>query len=245
MAMPATRLVAVMLALCGIAAAGEQALETSMTILAFDRSGKPAAGAEADVRFSVLPPGAKLPTVKKVTIRADGSAHIGGLTPGDTGLEFRWRGLFDVAENRPVGLFHLEPGANAVFCRLTRPGTAVLRVQDADGAPAKGARVYAFPLFTDLNPELLDLQLAAAQQSAAGRVTADTGADGVAQLDLVEAPYRWAVLCDGYRPCLAGAFRVHEGETVQPPPAVLASTPKQGHTITCCHFPRWWLGWSP
>jgi protocatechuate 3,4-dioxygenase beta subunit len=200
----------------------------SITILAFDRDGKPASGAQAGASFFLLPPGAPIPKQgQTVTIGNDGAASIGALTPGDTTLELRWQRWSVVPEGKPYGPQHVQRGANPEFVRLADGGTLTFRVKDTEGRAVKGAQVYSLPSQLALSPELLDVQVAWLRSRVLASIqAAESDIDGVVKAGVPQGLYQCLVVHDDDDPCLAGSFRMDEGATVELATVVLTKAGK-------------------
>ena len=194
-------------------------LETAtVTLLAFDRDGRPAAGAEAEVRPQLQRPGGagNEQNLQNITVGADGTARLASLAPQYANFNFAWKKWTPTRDGSPWWSVNLERGSNPLFVTLARDGAVEVSVQDAQGAPLKDGRAQLFNNMV-FNRELLDLQLAGLESwGARNTPTGACDAKGVAKVDAGEGLYQCVVLADGYLPALAGAgVRVREGETTR------------------------------
>jgi len=190
----------------------------SVSLFVFDREGRPAAGAEAEVRAYAQRGNSEWNerAAKSITVSAAGAACLAGLLPGEGGLSFNWQHRYTTQECTPCWSLHFHRGDNPIFVTLAGGGSVEIRVQDSDGAPLKDARaqLYQGARFT---PELLDLQLALYEQWPQNTLAGLTGVDGAAKVEGAEGSYQCVVQAYGYLPCLAGTARLAEGQTVKLP----------------------------
>lgn len=207
-------------------------LETaSITVLAFDRDGRPAAGAEAEVRVTAPRPGPGWNEQggRSITVAADGTAGLSGLAPKETSLSLNWRKWSPFREgsaflaasagswspaSRPL---YLQRGSSPLFVTLARHGAVEVRAQDAEGRPLKDVRAQLCPCTMQLKGALLDMQLALADYWGRNAPAGASEADGCVRLDVAEGVYQCVVQASECLPALAGTVRVREGETVRVP----------------------------
>ncbi|HEY3322893.1 MAG TPA: hypothetical protein VGP72_20735 [Planctomycetota bacterium] len=192
----------------------------SLTLLAFDRDGKPASGAEAEIR---LYPQQQFgvnwnePVNSTLTIAPDGTARVAERQSGQIGLNViwkKWSSAFDPSDSPHYSTVRLRPGGSALIHTLTRGGTASLKCIDSAGKPLKDAQVLCYQQRFD--PELFDMQLAVSDNTERSAPSALTDAAGVAKFEnLADGCYQVVVRHSDFRVALGPVFRIHEDETLQ------------------------------
>ncbi|MCY3023641.1 MAG: hypothetical protein NTW87_32070, partial [Planctomycetota bacterium] len=216
----------------------------SIRLMAFDRDGKPAVGAEADVRVYVMSSGfiasgANEPRTESISVQADGTGRLAGLTPKRLNLQFTWKKWTSVRDASslawpwgaqqfgPAGYsspslgVQLERGENPMLVALARNGTVVVRVRDTAGKPLKDARAQLYA-GRNFQQDLLDLQLACAESWGRGAAQAvATDESGEAKVEAAEGVHQCVIRMDGYVPAVTSPLRVHEGESLELPAIAL------------------------
>lgn len=206
--------------------------KATVTVLAFDRDGKPAAGAEAEVKmYTATSSGINWnePRSENVTLKPDGSARLPEQAPGMSGLQFSWKKWSTAREQVAYWNIQLERGNTPFMMTLTRGGTIHFSVEDAAGKPLKDASIH-FYSNRKFEPELLDLQLAASENWDRNTLSASTDAAGKGKYEgLADGSYQCVVKAGDFHSAVGPAFRVHEGETVELPPVKL--TPRNNGKV--------------
>ena len=201
--------------------------KASVTVLAFDRDGKPAAGAEADVKLYPASTGGvnwNEQRSESVTLKSDGTARLPEQVPGMIGLQFTWKKWSTVRDQAYYWNIQLERGNTPFMMTLTRGGTVNFTVEDAEGKPLKDATVV-FYSNRKFEPELLDMQLTASENWDRNTLTATTDATGKGKYEgLADGSYQCVVKCADFRSSVGPSFRIHEGESIDVPSVKL--TPK-------------------
>gem|GEM_PF-5834892 len=206
--------------------------KAGIVILAFDRDGKPAVGAEGDLRIYNQQRGGnwnEQPS-EQLTIKADGRAVLSDKVPGLSSLQFNWRKWAPARElnsNQPAGFFYqsafLERGAFPMLVTLSKGGTIKGLIRDAAGNPVKDAQmlIYANRTFDD---QLLDIQLTCLEVwgawgwGNAQSVSGSTDAKGVVTFESIpDGLYQGIVKHESHFPALTAQVRVREGQIVDFP----------------------------
>lgn len=184
--------------------------KATIRICAFDRDGKPAAGAEADVRHGDMQQiNSGVDSNTAITLNAGGGAEVVLQPSNPVSLYVTWKNWFNAGTLPSTWPIFLSSGVNPLVYTLSRPGSVRVRVNDDAGKPLKDARVSLYT-GTRLEPELIDLQLQRwGQQNIP--LTANTADTGVATVENVpEGVYQIIVRAEGYGTRLLPLTRVRE-----------------------------------
>ncbi|HYG75064.1 MAG TPA: carboxypeptidase-like regulatory domain-containing protein, partial [Planctomycetota bacterium] len=198
--------------------------KSTITLLAFDRDGKPAEGAEAEAKIysqSVFGVNWNEGRGENVTIKATGEARLPEQAPGQIGMQFTWKKWSPTREGFAYWGIELERGNNPFLFTLTRGGTVKTVIQDQDGKPVKDATVY-FYVNRKFDPELLDMQLICSENWDRNVLSASADAKGeVKHENLADGAYRIVVKASDFYTALGPSFRIHERETLEVLPITL------------------------
>jgi hypothetical protein len=206
--------------------------KSTVTVMAFDRDGKPASGAEAEVKiFPANPNGVNWNEQKSenVTLKTDGSARLPDQPPGMIGLQFTWKKWAPARDQTYYWNLQLERGNTPFLMTLTHGGTVNFAVEDAEGKPLKDATVV-FYSNRKFEPELLDMQLTASENWDRNSLSASTDATGKGKYEgLADGSYQCVIKASDFRSAVGPSFRIHEGEVVDLPSVKL--TPRNAGKI--------------
>ena len=202
-----------------------------LRVMAFDRDGKPAAGAEADlqinenmqakggVRFQmgIGAQGGEAP--RTLTLNDSGSAETTLAPSGGVNLNTSWK-TWSVIDSQPMTwAMTLGDGLNPLVYTLSHSGSATIQVNDADGKPLKNATVALFAGIR-YDADLLEEQLQ--RWGAVSLFNGATDEKGAATIENITAGvYQVVVRAEGYRSVVLPAQRIHQGRTTQFPAAAL------------------------
>jgi protocatechuate 3,4-dioxygenase beta subunit len=219
----------------------------TLLVRAFDRRGKPAAEAEADVRIRTVQRGfggymdyGDEGRTERLAIAADGTAALPGALPRQVLLDATWKkwtcslgGIQSAPDGRMHAALQLNRGPNTLLVTVIRHGTISLRALDAQGNPLKDA-IVRLSTQRGFDPDLLEAQLANLESWSWDRnlPAATTDATGAATVECAEGVFTVIVRADGCLPAVAGVARVREGQTATLPPVRLARREKGQLTIT-------------
>lgn len=182
-------------------------------MLAFDRDGKPAAGAEGELAF--WNPGAEQQR-HKFTIPADGIWHFPGSVPPRGLVSVRWEEKWTPVCSRSSLDLHYTLRKNATVTCLV--------VRDEQGQPVKDASVGVDPWNCD--EEFVGEVYGPLNHWHSGRFCLSmTDDQGKATVTPGEGVHTFVVTAAGYRPALAGPVRTREGEAVAMPAITLRKQP--------------------
>ena len=196
--------------------------KSTVRIMGFDRDGKPAVGAEADVRFGKMPQGnGGDETSKNITLKADASSEFDVQPTIPLNFGVAWKS-WNVSGVQPLTWsLALGSGTNPLLYTLAKPGSVTVHVNDADGKPLKDARV-SLNAGMRLDQDLLEMQLVRFGQTL--QYTANADAKGVATLENVpEGVYQVVVRADNFLSKILPAVRVRENATTDGGTAALTA----------------------
>lgn len=197
--------------------------QASLVCVAFDRDGKPAAGAVA--KFAESAGTCHIEDPPPIDLKFDerGSVRVGRFNPGRRRVNVSFEKFSELSGPSEMNLC---PGPNLAFYVVTRGATVTGRVVDQDGKGIAGAQVsltYGEATQADLDALMRQRDDAPTlTENFASTLTATTDADGNFRLENVT---------DGIYQCLASAadcfnwagplIRAREGATIALPAAVL------------------------
>ena len=205
--------------------------KSGIKFMAFDRDGKPAAGAEAEFQ---LYPGEQWNSNdvddRKLTIQSNGSAPIQEVAPGMANVHLTWK-KWSCDDRGNYYSLNLGRGVNPLLMHLSHGGTVTALVQDGAGAALNDAQLVLYP-DAHFDPELVDAQSALIEQWQQTHFNASSDATGKARLENVpDGVYQCVAKLNEFSTALGPVIRVREGETVDA--AVLTLHAKAAGKIQC------------
>lgn len=183
--------------------------KSTLKIMGFDRDGKAAVGAEADVHYGRNPQGnGGDETMKTITLNATGGNEFVMPPANPLNVNVIWRGWNPTGVQPFTWSLALPSGTTPLLYTLAKTGTVTVQVNSADGKPLKDARV-ALNTGMRLDPELLDMQLLRFGQAL--QISSNSDEKGVAKLENVpEGVYQVVVRADNCVSKLLPTLRVRE-----------------------------------
>lgn len=186
--------------------------KSQVSIMAFDRDGKPAGNAEADVQiYRADQRNWSEPSNKSLIFTGGGTAFMPDLIPGYVNLNFNWK-KWGASDSSGYWTFYLERGVNPMIVQLSKGGTATGKISDADGNALKDATLY---LYKDMHfdPDLLDLQIACLESRQQPVQNTLSGADGKFKIEgIPDGVYQAVARLNDYGAEVGDCVRIHEGE---------------------------------
>jgi hypothetical protein len=183
-------------------------------LIAYDRDGNPAAGAEADVHVSAADARGQNPEAPRpVVLDKSGRAELVMAPGGPWGASPNWK-LWQPGQAAPhTWQMSLAEGVNPVVYTLQHTGELTVRVSDPDGKPVKNAQVSLYNGIR-YDAELLDEQLLRWGNNP--KASGSANEQGEAKIENApEGVYQVVIRAEGFASAVLTPRRIREGQTAQ------------------------------
>ena len=184
-----------------------------LRLIAYDRDGNPAAGAEADVHINESGRNANDEGPRAVTLDISGHTDLVLAPGGPLAVSAAWKVWLAGHVQPSTWQMSLADGVNPVVYTLEHSGSIAVRVNDLDGKPVKNAQV-SLHNGVRFDAELLDEQLL--RWGNNNQFNANANEQGEAKVENVaEGVYQVVVRAEGFASAILSPRRIREGETAQ------------------------------